>query len=58
MKFKSINPTTTEAWKKLTTHFSEIKDVHMMDIFDQEPDKMNNIKLNGMKLNSIILRIE
>ena len=45
MKFKSINPTTTEAWKKLTTHFSEIKDVHMMDFFDQEPDRNEQYKI-------------
>ena len=45
MNFKSVNPTTTEAWKKLTTHFSEIKDVHMMDIFDQEPDRNQQYKI-------------
>ena len=45
MNFKSVNPTTTEAWKKLTTHFSEIKDVHMMDIFDQEPYRNQQYKI-------------
>ena len=45
MNFKSVNPTTTEAWKKLTTHFSEIKDVHMMDFFDQEPDRNQQYKI-------------
>ncbi len=45
MKFKSINPTTTEAWKKLKAHFSEIKDVHMMDFFDQEPDRNQQYKI-------------
>ena len=45
MNFKSVNPTTTEAWKKLTTHFSKIKDVHMMDIFDQEPDRNQQYKI-------------
>ena len=46
MEFKSINPTTTEAWKKLTIHFSEIKDIHMMDFFDQEPDRNHQFKIN------------
>ena len=27
MNLPSINPTTTEAWNKLQTHFSEIKEV-------------------------------
>ncbi len=46
MNFKSVNPTTTEAWKKLTVHFSEIKDVHMMDFFDQEPNRSQQYKIN------------
>ena len=45
MEFKSVNPTTTEAWKKLTIHFSEIKDIHMMDFFDQEPDRNEQYKI-------------
>ena len=45
MKFKSVNPTTTEAWKKLKAHFAEIKDVHMMDFFDQEPDRNEQYKI-------------
>ena len=46
MEFKSVNPTTTEAWKKLTVHFSEIEDIHMMDFFDQEPNRNQQFKIN------------
>ena len=46
MEFKSVNPTTTEAWKKLAVHFSEIEDIHMMDFFHQEPDRNQQYKIN------------
>ncbi len=35
MSFPSVNPTTTKAWKKLQQHFEEIKNVHMVDLFNQ-----------------------
>lgn len=45
MSFPSINPTTTEAWKKLEKHFSEVKDLHMVDLFNQEENRSNKMKI-------------
>ena len=36
---KNINPTTTSAWKELESHFSEIKDEHMRDMFRNDEDR-------------------
>jgi len=33
MSLKKINPTSTEAWRKLHQHFEEIKDVKMQSLF-------------------------
>ena len=46
MSFPSINPTKTEAWKKLQQHFLDLKDVHMMDLFDTDGDRANNMKIS------------
>ena len=45
MSFPSINPTTTEAWKKLQLHFSEIKEVHMMDLFCQDNERVHKMNI-------------
>ena len=34
-----INPSTTTAWKALNEHFSEMKNVHMRELFKNEPDR-------------------
>ena len=39
------NPTNTESWKKLTGHFEKMKDVHMRDLFAQDPDRFNKFSL-------------
>jgi len=36
MALPTINPTTTEAWKKLQQHFQETKDVHLRELFSKE----------------------
>ena len=33
---KNIDPTSTEAWKKLQNHFEEIKDREMKDLFNED----------------------
>jgi glucose-6-phosphate isomerase len=33
MSLKKINPTSTEAWRKLQQHFKEIKDIKMQSLF-------------------------
>ena len=32
-----INPTETESWKQLQQHFEEMKNVHMKDMFTEDP---------------------
>jgi glucose-6-phosphate isomerase len=46
MPLKNINPKNTDAWKKLTTHFSEIKEVHLKELFKQNPNRVEECKLN------------
>ncbi|PKA84440.1 glucose-6-phosphate isomerase [Ulvibacter sp. MAR_2010_11] len=36
MPLPSVNPTTTKAWKKLTQHFSAIKNVKMQELFEKD----------------------
>jgi glucose-6-phosphate isomerase len=40
-----INPTTTKAWEKLQAHFSEMKGLHMRELFRKEPDRFNKFSL-------------
>lgn len=40
-----INPTTTEAWKELENHFSEMKNVHMRDLFRNDPDRFSKFSV-------------
>jgi len=37
-----INPTTTAVWGSLEEHFSEMKDVHIKDLFKNDPDRFSN----------------
>ncbi|WNH08451.1 glucose-6-phosphate isomerase [Thalassobellus suaedae] len=45
MALPSINPTTTEAWKKLQQHFNSVKDVHMKDLFAQDKERANKFTI-------------
>ena len=36
-----VNPTQTEAWKKLSLHYQDFKDVEMRDLFDREPTRFS-----------------
>ncbi|WP_339815334.1 glucose-6-phosphate isomerase [uncultured Imperialibacter sp.] len=40
-----INPTSTEAWKKLKTHFSQMEKVHMKDLFKKDPSRFDKFHL-------------
>ncbi|MUP45250.1 glucose-6-phosphate isomerase [Gramella sp. BOM4] len=42
---KAINPTTTKAWKELEKHFEEIRDVHMKDMFSQDPSRAEKFSI-------------
>ena len=37
MALKAINPTETEAWKKLAAHFEQVNNTHMHDLFKTDP---------------------
>jgi len=45
MPLKNINPTTTQAWKKLSEHFSEIKDVHLKEFFKLHLNRKEAFKI-------------
>ena len=36
-----INPATTNAWQKLTEHFSEMKNIHLKKLFKTDPDRFS-----------------
>jgi len=38
----TINPTQTDAWKKLSTHFQEMKDLHMKSLFEGDDARFTN----------------
>ena len=40
MALKNINPTSTKAWQKLTTHFDEIKDIHLKEFFRENSNRI------------------
>lgn len=48
MALPTINPTTTEAWKKLQKHYQETKDVHLRELFakNENRGKKFAIRLN------------
>ncbi|WP_281988935.1 glucose-6-phosphate isomerase [Aquimarina aggregata] len=39
MALPTINPTTTKAWEALISHYENIKNVHLKDLFKQNPDR-------------------
>jgi glucose-6-phosphate isomerase len=45
MALKKINPTTTASWHKLERHFSKIKDVHMLDWFDDDANRAKEFSI-------------
>ena len=45
MSLININPTETKAWKKLNSHFEEMKDVHMKSLFLEDDNRKKNLSL-------------
>ena len=39
--FPRINPTTTKSWSLLEQHASKIKEVHMKELFAQDPNRFD-----------------
>jgi glucose-6-phosphate isomerase len=42
---KKINPTRTKAWKKLTDHFRDMQDAHMVDLFKNDPIRADRFSI-------------
>ena len=40
-----INPTQTQAWSKLISHFDQIKDLHLKELFAQEDDRADEFSI-------------
>lgn len=53
MSLKNINPTKTAAWKKLTEHFKEAKNLELKELFanDENRDADFTVALDDLKLN-------
>ncbi|WP_149304272.1 glucose-6-phosphate isomerase [Pareuzebyella sediminis] len=45
MALQHTNPTTTQAWKKLSQHFEENKNAHLKDLFKSDGDRANKFSL-------------
>ena len=45
MALPTINPTTTNAWKKLQQHYQETKDVHLRELFSKEEDRGKKLSI-------------
>lgn len=45
MALPTINPTQTEAWKKLQNHFNEVNNLHMKDLFAQDSERANKFTI-------------
>ena len=41
MPFPTINPTKTQAWKNLESHANEMKQVHMRELFKNDPSRFD-----------------
>lgn len=46
MSLTSVNPTQTTSWIKLEEHYSKIKDIHMLDLFLDNPTRSEEMKIN------------
>jgi len=42
---KKIDPTKTLGWKNLMDHFQKIKDLHMKELFRQDPDRFKKFSI-------------
>ncbi|AMM51474.1 glucose-6-phosphate isomerase [Rufibacter sp. DG15C] len=41
----AINPTTTQAWKKLDAHFQQMQSQHLKDLFQEDPQRFEKLSL-------------
>ncbi len=45
MSLPTINPTTTKAWEALTSHYENIKNKHLKDLFEEHPSRANDFSI-------------
>lgn len=45
MALKSTNPTTTDSWNKLQSHFDKIESQHLKSLFDSNPNRANDLTI-------------
>ena len=45
MALRAINPTTTDSWKKLQSHFESIKSKHLKDVFNIDAERANDLTI-------------
>lgn len=43
---KNINPTTVKPWKDLKKHYLKMKNIHLKDLFDRDPNRFKKFSLN------------
>ena len=49
---KKINLTETQSWKNLANHFKEMKEIHMKDLFANDPERFNKYTI---RFNDILI---
>lgn len=42
---QKINPLATEAWKRLSSHYDSMKDLHMREMFNEDPERFSRFSL-------------
>jgi len=40
-----INPIQTQSWQKLAKHYTELKNIHMKDLFAEDPERFNRFHI-------------
>ena len=46
MALQNINPTQTQAWKKLEKHFETQKNLKLQDAFQNEKNRFNDLSIH------------
>ena len=58
MALKAINPTKTNAWKKLSQHFLEVKDCQIKQLFIEDAERAERFTEGQMIFILTIQKIE
>lgn len=51
MALKNTNPTSTKAWKKLSTHFNEVKNLHLKDLIKNDFERAQKLNVTFEDIN-------